>query len=226
MTTAINLHETFQNLIKDMETSAHGSKSLQDLRAFLKDNFSKTSARKDFMLSRLFKESISWDVVKDHVWPSEQDRQNNNFLFLQGDIIRTQMVLHPGSSESTQNHDLWMILSPDCDCVRSEWIRVAPVFLVTATDKDSTDRFGLALKLHHKFFPIDKNFSDADAAAIGYYADLISPSYITAEFKAFATPVLSMSLEGWHILNSVIQDSTTRALNIEEAVKIRSFVKT
>ena len=217
--------ELFQSLIDALATSCHGSTELVAVREFLGNKLKKTAQREQFLLPRLMKDPILWDGVKDHVWP-ESDRQHaNRFAFLQGDIIGTTTVLALGMAETSQEHELWFVLSPDCDCVRASYVRVAAVFAVSSgltADKDRTTYFTNSLRLHTpRAFPLPRLPGDDDPALRGYFADLETPYYLLKEDKGLATPYASMTVAGWHLLNGLLQDKETRA-DIAEAVKLRT----
>lgn len=218
--------ERFQSLINDLATSAHGSAALAAVREFLRDRLKKTAQREEFLLPRLMQDAILWDGVKDHVWQESTSQEANRFVFLQGDVIGTTTVLALGMAETSQEHDLWLVLSPDCDCVRASYVRVAPVFAVSSgptADHGRTLRFGHSLSLHTpKAFPLPRLPGDDDPALRGYFADLEIPYYLGADDKGLATPYASMTVVGWHLLNGLIQDKETRAANIAEAVAIRT----
>jgi hypothetical protein len=218
--------EQFQSLIDALAASCHGSTALANIRAFLSTTLKKTAHREEFLLPRLLQEAILWDGIRDHVWEDVTKQEANRFAFLQGDVIGTTMVLALGIAETSQEHDLWLVLSPDCNCVRASYVSVAPVFPVfsgTTADQGWTQRFGHALSLRtSKAFPLPCLPGDDDPALRGYFADLETPYYIAADYKGLATPYASMTVVGWHLLNGLIQDKETRAADIAEAVAIRT----
>ena len=220
--------DRFNALIEALAKSCHGSNELKSVKNFLSDGLKKTAARETFLLPRVLKEAITWDAVKNSVWKDPADQNANRFAFLQGDVIGTTTVLALGMAETSQEHDLWLVLSPDCDCVRSAFVRVAPVFAVHKGGKAENDlaqRFGHSLKLaSSKAFPLPVLPGDNDPDLRGYFADLEVPYYITEQDKALATPYASMTVSGWHLLNGLIQDKETRAVNIGEATAIRSLI--
>lgn len=216
----------FDELLDCLAASCHGSRELNKIKTFLGENFKKTAQRQAFLLPRLMQEPIVWDAVKSAIWESVDEQTANQFPFLQGDVIGTTVVLALGIAESSQQHDLWLVLSPDCDCIRAPLVRVAPVFPVydgNAANHEMTQRFGYSLKLAtSKAFPLPSLPSDSlDTDLRGYFADLEEPYYIGAQDKGFATPYASMTVTGWHLLNGLIQEKETRAASIEEATAIR-----
>jgi len=218
--------EQFQSLIDNLAASCHGSAALAAIRAFLGDTLKKTAQREEFLLPRLMQDAILWDGIKDHVWKESTLQDANRFGFLQGDVIGTTTVLALGMAETSQDHDLWLVLSPDCDCVRASYVRVAPVFTVfsgTTADPGRTQRFGHSLSLRTpKAFPLPRLPGDDDPALRGYFADLETPYYLCAGDKGLATPYASMTVVGWHLLNGLIQDKETRAADMSEALAIRT----
>jgi hypothetical protein len=199
---------------------------LKAVKDFLSADLKKTAERESFLLPRLLQTAISWEAVKESVWPDSAIQEANCFSFLQGDIVETTTVLALGMTESSQTHDLWMVLSPDCDCVRGAFIRIAPVFAVykgRRSDSDSAQRFGHSLKLSSpKAFPLPVLPGDCDPDLRGYFADLEIPYFIDEQSKGWATPCASMTMSGWHLLNGLIQDKETRSVNIPEATAIRT----
>lgn len=63
----------------------------------------------------MLQDAISWNTVKDAVWKDAAAQDANRFAFLQGDVIGTTTVLALGMAETAQEHDLWLVLSPDCE---------------------------------------------------------------------------------------------------------------
>lgn len=218
--------DRFQKLIDDLAKSCHGSTELKALKAFLSNDLTKTPQREAFLFPKLVQAAITWDAVRDAVWKDADKREANRFPFLQGDVIGTTTVLALGMAETTQTHDLWLVLSPDCDCVRSAYVRVAPVFAVQKdpkADNDRTQRLGYSLKLASpKAFPLPPLPGDSDSDLRGYFADLETPYFISADDKWLATPYASMTMAGWHLLNGLIQENETRAADIAEATAIRT----
>jgi len=218
--------DLFNKLIADLAKSCHGSAELRAVKGFLANDLKKTSQREAFLFPKLVQAAITWDAVKDTVWADAEKREENRFPFLQGDVIGTTTVLALGMAEITQDHDLWLVLSPDCDCVRSSYVRVAPVFAVKKgpkVDNDRTQRFGYSLKLASpKAFPLPPLPGDIDQDLRGYFADLETPYFIAADDKGLATSYASMTMAAWHLLNGLIQENETRAADIAEATAIRT----
>src|SRR5262249_13022947 len=131
-----------------------------------------------------------------------------------------------GMAQTSQRHELWLVLSPDCDCVRARYVQVAPVFPVyngMAADDARVQRFGHALRLRTtKAYPVPPLLGDDDPGLRGYFADLEVPYYICEEHEGLATPYASMTVVGWHLLNALIQEKETRA-DIAESVSIRTI---
>lgn len=222
--------DQFQKLVNELAANCHGSQELKAVKNFLSIELKKTSEREAFLLPKLIQAAVTWDAVKDSVWADHAKREANRFTFLQGDVIGTTTVLALGMAESTQSHDLWLVLSPDCDCVRAPYVRVAPVFAVyrgARTDNDRSQRLGHSLKLGSpKAFPLPKLPGDDDNELRGYFADFEVPYFIAAEDKGFATQYSTMTMAGWHLLNGLIQENETRAADIVEASAIRTAPQT
>ena len=217
--------EYFLKLVTNLATSCHGSQELNEIKSFLAKKIKKTAQRESFLLPRLMQPAILWNDIKDRVWRDEKSKGENQYQFLQGDVVNTTMVLALGIAETSQVHDLWLVLSPDCDCVRAPYVCVAPLFGVYADERSSntdSQRFGYAIQLStNKAFPIPILPGDLEPKMRGYFADLEVPYFLRSEDKGFATPIASMTIIGWHLLNGHIQDRETRAVNIAEAEAIR-----
>jgi hypothetical protein len=214
----------FAAIVAEMATHAHGSQKLPVLRQLLKTKLDNTK-RREFLAPRLVRDAILWAEKKDAQWETDELRNKNKFPFLQGDIISTTMVLALGSSESTQTHGLWMVMSPDCDCVRGEYVRVAPVFPV-AKDETSSPEFAklnVAFTLNSpKYFPLPPNIIPNSGDLAGHFADFVTPYFLRRGDVGAAAQVASLQTDAWHILNAVLQDVTTRALDLAEALSLRS----
>ena len=220
-----SLDARFDSLVEELAKSSHGSAKLGEVKKFLDKELKGTANRESFLLPKLLQEAVVWEDVKGSVWKSEQAQRENKFPFLQGDVIGTRIVMRLGEGQTLQEHDIWLVLAPDCDCVRSAFIRVAPIFPVYRGNKstNANQRFGHSLKLSTlKAFPLPKLPSDTEGEVRGYFADFEEPFYIEQRSAPIATPYASMTVTGWHLLNAIIQEKETRAVNMEEAVSIRS----
>ena len=220
-----SLDARFNGLVEELAKSSHGSAKLAEVKKFLDKELKGTANRESFLLPKLLQEAVVWEDVKDSVWKSEKAQKENKFPFLQGDVIGTEIVMRLGEAETSQKHGIWLVLAPDCDCVRSSFIRVAPVFPVYSGSKSTGDnqRFGHSLKLSTlKAFPLPKLPSDMEDVLRGYFADFGEPFFIKQGSALIATSYASMTVTGWHLLNAIIQEKETRTANMEEAVAIRS----
>lgn len=216
------LEEYIQNLVNN----SHGSVGIPNIREELKKE-EKTKEREKALAPFLVSKPISWEEIKEKVWPNDsQAQEKNKFFFLQGDIIDTSMVLELGVTNSDQEHRLWMVLSPDCDAVRAKYIQVAKVLEVNSSEYNEEERkvhkqnYSIATQLKSPhIFPLGKIFSEDDSS---YYAVFKKPFFIDKEDKPYASVVLSLKTEGWHLLNALLQEKFTRSQNIDEAMKIRA----
>src|SRR5712692_915321 len=121
----------FQKLIEGLAASCHGSAELGRIRSFFEQTLKRTAECEKFLLPRLMQGAILWEAIKETVWEAPAKQEENRFSFLQGDVIETTMVSVLGRAPSSQVHSLWLVLSPDCDCVRAPYVRVARVFAVS-----------------------------------------------------------------------------------------------
>ncbi len=221
------LRLNFENAIGILADSAHGVDALEQVKVLMKRI--KKEERVELLAAYLFRTAIVWDEVKNVIWPDETLRNKNKFDLLQGDIIETTMVARIGSAMSGSKHDLWMVLSPDCDCVRSPFITVAPIFFSDSTldgedaIKRNKDNFSLSLALGTlKFFPVSKClFGDH---CEHYYADFTEPYFLHESNKASVTVHFSMRKHGWHILNALVKHKDSRAVDREEGERLRDHV--
>lgn len=220
---AAQLKEKFEQETHQLAIVSHGVAQLESLKTLIK---SVNKATRLLLFDEYFlRAPVKWDDVKDSIWETEEKRTDNKFHFLQGDIIETTMVEGIGSSNSGSSHDLWLILSPDCDCVRGTIVSVAPIFCHDPTsnevdNKKKKDAFALSTGLGTlKFFPLSESlFRDGDE---GFYADLTEPYFLRTENKRSAVVHFSMKKYGWHILNSVLKHKDTRAIDIQEGISLR-----
>jgi len=208
-----------------LEQTSHGVPSFGEVKIFLEQNFKKTPQRISFLSAYLTRDQIEWVKIKDQMplWDSEQKKTENKFHFLQGDVIETTRVDGLGRATTLMDHNLWLILSPDCDCARGDYIRVAPIFTVNSKIADEyadhKENLSLAFKLKsNRLFPVGGDlFEDG---MDGYYCDSTEPYFLRAEIKDSVTVHFSMPEEGWHLLNAFLKESETRA-NIVEGVAVR-----
>lgn len=213
---------SFDELITLLAQNAHGVKYFSSIKSHI-GTIENTAKRKDFLNPYLTQNKVEWENVKTEVWETEDLQNANRFQCLQGDIIATTLVMGIGKSKFGESHSLWLVLSPDCDCIRSKYIKVAPIFAADKEDAEYSKHkqtLTLAFKLvSPKFFPIGLDLFGNDFD--GYYADISEPYYLSEEDKKTISVAFSLKKEGWHILNAVLKESETRA-NIEEGEKIRS----
>jgi hypothetical protein len=227
------LKEEFLQSIALLAENAHGCKELKDVAAFCSNRLNKVKKklpeRAAFFENIICRDPIHFEKVKDIIWKDPSVQEQNQFPFLQGDIVQTTVVSTLGNPLSVQELDLWLVLTPSCDIVRREYIQVTPLFEVkvsnadqTSTEKKILDSFALGLKfVSSRLFAYPKKLHE-DPIVLGYVADLsTSPSYIMKKNTGFAVQKASLTLEGWHLLNAVLKENETRA-NIEEEIKIRS----
>lgn len=221
------LKEQFEQQTHQLASVSHGITQLESLKTLIQ-NVNKATRLLLFQ-EYFLRPPVKWDSVKDEIWDTEEKKSANKFCFLQGDIVETTMVEGIGSSRSGSSHDLWLILSPDCDCVRGSIISVAPIFchdpgINEDENKKKKDAFSLSTGLGTlKFFPLSKSlFNDDDGE--GFYADLTEPYFLRPENKTTAIVHFSMKKHGWHILNSVLKHKETRAIDLQEGINLRETV--
>ena len=212
-------------LVKELAQNSHSVAKLSDVRSLLNGKFSSMSERLSFLSPYLLRDCIMWDDVKTEVWATEDIQKKNKYHCLQGDIIETTLAKGIGYRLADDEAiTTWLVVSPDCDCVRANYVRLAPVFFV----KKDTENYGThksnmssAARLSSpKYFPLGIDiFEDGSE---GCYADFTEPYFIKNEDKESVTVHYSLQSTGWHLLNAIIKESETRA-DINEGEKIRNF---
>lgn len=208
----MNDEDTFRSIVTKLRDTAHGSQYLGELSAFARGL---KSRRQGFFADRLLQRAVLWDENKERgIWPNAQIAEQNQYWFLQGYLIRSQHVRGPGGHE---DHTTWLVLAVDCDCVRAPYVGVAKVVLI---GDDEPDKQALALASSFKttkLFPIPP-YEGNDRWGL---ADLETPFYLERAYVPFAVPLQSLTVDGWHILNAVLQHRYTRAVDISESERLR-----
>lgn len=210
--------------VSPLEKESHGVAALVPLQGYFKDlpKIKRLAIIDEFFL----REPIVWDSVKSNVWPDNLEAQEKNkFHLIQGDIVETNLVEGLGTALSATQHDTWLVLSPDCDCVRADLILLAPVFHIDSNVQNTTTKaaFSLAAGLSSmKYFPLGKDIF-LSGNKEGCYADLQEPYFLRKNNKASATVHFSLKKQGWHILNALLKHKETRSIDIQEAIRIREM---
>ena len=90
-------------------------------------------------------------------------------------------------------------------------------------EKTIFNNFALALKFHsHRLFPLPYIQQDNSGKFVGFFSDFSSlPSFIEKREIGLATPIASLTLNGWHLLNALLKESETRA-NMKEEIIMRT----
>jgi len=207
--------------VQPLTVEAHGVQALPPLQTYFRDL--PKSKRIALIDTYFIRQPIIWDNVKGIVWPACETTQNKNkFHLIQGDVIETNLVEGLGTALSSTKHDTWLVLSPDCDCVRANLILVAPIYYFDSAqpNPDHKNAFSLAAGLSSmKFFPLGKDIFTQGKN--GYYADLQEPYFLRGSNLQSATVHFSLKKQGWHILNALLKQKETRSLDINEAIKLR-----
>lgn len=214
---------SLDTIISDLERTGHGVASLSLLKTHLKETYTSNQvAITDFLEKEFTTDPITWDAVKNATWPDDKTRDSNKFKFLQGDIVATTMVKRLGAAESNQEHNLWIVKSPSCDCARASFIQVAPVIAVLDKNPPHYNSFRTALFFTAPSrFPLPKDIDPSNTSALGYYADFTEPFFIASEDKEHVQVLKSLKYNGWNMFSAVIVNLEGRA-NVEEEKKLRS----
>lgn len=210
----------FERISRRMGRRSHGIAPYPRLLKLLFGDLSR--AERVSFLPHLFRSPISWNEAAPHVWETDRERADNRFPFLQGDVLQS---IHPigvpgrgrwRDAESRDDQDdVWMVLSPDCDCVRLDLVALAPVYLVRH-DHQVRGRLGVfretvAFARFYRF-PVPPLPGD-DPAVLGYVADFREPFFLDTKtidptlHKRLAT----MTPAAWHVLNAMLFHDLTRA---------------
>lgn len=205
--------QQFDEILAKMRESAHGSQHLGELSQLMKKLKKK---KREFLASRFIIPATTWDENKEKgIWENDSEAEKNIYWFLQGYWIESTHVLGPAGKE---DHQDWLVLSVDCDCVRSPFINLGKIYQISDDDEDDKRRLSLASTFKTtKYFPIPPT-EERDNWSI---VDLETPYFIENENSQFTNSVCSLSINAWHILNAVLQEKHTRALNIAESEKLR-----
>lgn len=227
------ISEIIEEQLQSGFLNAHGSYAFEQIAAGLRKK--KTAKVLEYFYGQFFQDPIAWEDVKDRVWSTDREREENKYPFLQGDIIQTSAVVSLAQSRGMQKHDLWMVCSPTCDIPRgADYIRVAKIFRVDKSDIDSTKidtpayedfkKLVLGVKFSsNKYFPIPP-FPKDSADTFGYFADLVTPYYLERKNIGLGIPKYSLKFSAWHILNMFLMHSGTRS-NPRDEPKIRCLAE-
>ena len=222
--------EIVQQRIGSGYLEAHGNQAFIQLGEALKRK--KTDKILAYFRTSFFQAPITWVMVKDTLWQDDTQRARNKFHFLQGDIVQTKMTQSLGQSQSSQTHDLWMVLSPSCDVTPDNaYIRVAKVIRVDVADTaansagyEDFQKLVYGAKCSSpKYFPLPP-FPSAGVDTYGYYVDLITPYSIAESDAPLAIVKHSLRFEAWHLLNIFLMQQGTRS-NPEDEPKIRCLAE-
>lgn len=213
-------------LIDESAAEAHGVQRIAQLGQLLKDGKLKTEQVMALLRAWMYCAPIQWEQVKDQVWASDKERDENCFPFLQGDLLRCGFVQQVGVALSAQRHQLWLARTPTCDLVRKPFIQLAPVFQVFRGDKQ-TDPNTFNLLRTASFFSTTVRFPlpplpDDGEDVLGYFADLTEPCFLLGDDRRRVTVLSSLSLRGWHLWNLCLKHGETRA-NMADEIRIRSI---
>lgn len=210
------MHEAerqFRTIVDKMKMSAHGSAHLSELSELMR---TLTKQKRPFLKQRLLQRVIPWDENKERkVWSNDKVADQNKYWFLQGYLIESRHVIGPNGVE---NHREWMVLSVDCDCVRAPYVSVGKI--TQAGDaQEERQRLSLASSFKTaKYFPVPPH----EGVETWSIVDLETPFHLERANLQFTDAIQSLTVDGWHILNAVLQERYTRALDIQEARQLRT----
>ncbi len=223
------LKAEFAEIVRDLDATSHGSASWRRVAQFFQDRFGKSQQRLDFLAHHLLRPPVEWEDARHELWPGDDKKQTDNrFHFLQGDLIRTELVASWVSATGAQlqvfgadraTHDLWLVLSPDCDAVRSELVSVAPAFVASKEEL----AIAFALRSPHRF-PLPRLTGDPQEV-LARYADLARLSLLDCRDGRRGLPqrLASLTEVGWHLLNAQLIQHVSRAEEKADAVRLRNL---
>jgi hypothetical protein len=209
-------NEIFAEILGRLKKSAHGTSELFELTEFLRGL---KQDKRPFLQSRFIEAAIPWDLNKSRgAWETDEEANRNVYWFLQGSIIESSHVLGPSGRSADLN---WMVLSPDCDCARAEYINLGRLRQLSDSEADQ-NILGLASSLKsHRYFPVPPH-GDVQAWSV---VELDIPFYMERENSAFCKTNFWLSKDAWHILNAVLQSKHTRAINMTESERLRTSIQ-
>jgi hypothetical protein len=209
-------NETFTEILERLKKSAHGTAELVELTEFLRGL---KKEKRPFLQSRFIEAAISWDLNRSRgIWETDEEANKNIYWFLQGSIIESSHVLGPSGRSADLN---WMVLSPDCDCARAEYINLGRLRQLSDSEADQ-NILSLASSLKsHRYFPVPPH-GDVQAWSV---VELDIPFYMERENRAFCKTNYWLSKDAWHILNAVLQSKHTRATNMSESERLRTSIQ-
>jgi hypothetical protein len=206
--------DEYNRILLQMKTTAHGSRDLREFSRFL---VSLKKKRRELLQQKLMQEPIPWEFNKERkIWKTEEEALENQYWFLQGYVIDSGHVIGPRGVES---HRQWLVISVDCDCVRAPYVHLGKIVPVDDS-QEGKERLSLASAFKsHRLFPLPP-FNDSEIWSI---AELETPYYIERKYIPLSTPLSSLTIDGWHILNAFLQERYTRAINDVESESLRAI---
>lgn len=206
--------DEYDRILSRIKTTAHGSRDLRDFSTFL---VSLKKKKRELLAQKLMQEAIPWEVNKErNTWATEEEARKNQYWFLQGYLIDSAHVIGPRGVES---HRRWLVLSVDCDCVRSPYVFLGKLVAVDDS-QESKEKLALASAFKSpRLFPVPP-FENAGSWCI---ADLETPYFIEREHIPLSTSLASLTIDGWHILNAALQERYTRSINDAESEHLRAI---
>lgn len=210
-----------EEIINELVTTGHTVSGLISLQKHLVyKHTSVENAVKDFLELEFLQEKLDWATLKDKVWGTDEKRkEKNKFKFIQGDILSTTLPLRLATAESTAEEfpKLWLVRSATCDCVRSEFVAVAPVYRVEKKSESNYNEFRSAVFMKAPSrFPLPKTIIEIDQPKIGFYADFSEPYYLQKKDIESVVVLKSLTFNAWNFLSALLVSYEGRADAREE----------
>lgn len=218
-------------IISDFDGTTHGNANYSSFSEITRE-INKTSKIIPILNSFMLINPVKWDDINGKIWTDEKTRLENQFYFLQGDLLRTNRIVTIDEARSENEFEYCVARQPTCELIkgRSEEhriFRVSPCQIVRKDDINSNrkkyDSFAIACRFNSpKFFPLPPLVDDQEDV-LGYIIYLSLPYFLTEKDAADAVQLSSLSISGWHLFNAAIQHAETRANMIDE-LKLRTNI--
>jgi hypothetical protein len=109
-----SIEQEFKSAVDLLERNSHGNQNYQ-LIAEKAEKIGKTSKILPILKSFMLKEPILWEDVKNRVWSSEKEREDNKFYFLQGDLISTSRLVTVDEARTQHDFFFCVVRQPSCE---------------------------------------------------------------------------------------------------------------
>jgi hypothetical protein len=168
-------------------------------------------------------------IVRKPIGPEEAqelgfDSEDDRFVLLQGDIVRTEAAFHFG--ERITGSPKYAVLNSSCDLVpgraySSILLRIVPI---EDSDPEAKKKLSQLLKFSRRDAMYIPPLPDDPISVVGNVVNFDGACQIRTEDLLLATRVASLSLTGWRIFASFARTAIIRAnpreVEMRKAVEI------